>query len=466
MLNHRSVGARTVLLLWKLAGVTASFWGWLFLWHSAVFDDPVALQRYLLYNEFLLVGIIFAGSAKKPDQGQPTQPFVQANRDSLRQAFLGLFSVFVVNFALADMLASRSFFFSYVPWLYLTLLFANLLLPSTLAKWAFSGNRVERVALAGTVEQARLFGPWLERKSLIGLQTVGLVCPEAGPSSLSPFPVLGALDQIGEILKQRSITQLIVLDISLGSHWLKKLTQLCEGAAVRLLVVHDLNSYFSHTTTMIEDDGVRFVALREEPLESPLNRFLKRTLDLLVAVPVVACVLPVMTVLVWALHRMQSPGPVFFTQVRNGMMGRPFRMVKFRTMHPNNQNEAQQASKNDSRVFPAGSWLRRLSLDELPQFINVLTGDMSVVGPRPHLPKHEEMFIRVMRRYVIRQFIRPGLTGWAQVNGFRGEIHTEADIEQRVEADIHYLETWSFSLDCLIILRTFKHCVFPPRNAY
>jgi len=166
------------------------------------------------------------------------------------------------------------------------------------------------------------------------------------------------------------------------------------------------------------------------------------------------------------MQRIQSPGPVFFTQVRTGMMGRPFRMVKFRTMHPNNQNEAQQASKNDSRVFPAGSWLRRLSLDELPQFINVLAGDMSVVGPRPHLPKHEEMFISVMRRYVIRQFIRPGLTGWAQVNGFRGEIHTEADIEQRVEADIHYLETWSFGLDCLIILRTFKHCVFPPRSAY
>jgi lipopolysaccharide/colanic/teichoic acid biosynthesis glycosyltransferase len=141
-------------------------------------------------------------------------------------------------------------------------------------------------------------------------------------------------------------------------------------------------------------------------------------------------------------------------------------MLKFRTMHPNNRNEAQQASKNDSRVFPTGSWLRRLSLDELPQFVNVLAGEMSVVGPRPHLPQHEEMFIRVMRRYVIRQFIRPGLTGWAQVNGFRGEIHTEVDIEQRVEADIHYLETWSFSLDCLIILRTFKHCVAPPRNAY
>ena len=466
MLSDRSVGTRTVLLLWKLALVTASFWGWLFIWESEFFDDPATLQRYLLYNEFLLVGIIFAGSGKKPERGQATHEFVLANRHSLRQAFLGLFFVFMVNFALADMVASRSFFFSYIPWLYLTLLFANLLLPRTLAKWAFSGDRVERVALAGTVEQARQLKPWLERKSLLGLQTVGLVCPETGASPVSPFPVLGTLDQIGEILQRRSITQVIVLDVSLGSQWLRKLTQLCEGAAVRLLALHDLDSYFNHTTTTFEDDGVRFVGLREEPLESPLNRFFKRSLDLAVAVPVVVWVLPFTTILVWALHRMQSPGPVFFTQVRTGMMGRPFRILKYRTMHLHHESEAKQASNNDTRIFAAGSWLRRLSLDELPQFINVLLGDMSVVGPRPHLPQHEELFIRVMRKYLIRKFIRPGLSGWAQVNGFRGEIHTESDIERRVEADIHYLEHWSFSLDCLIILKTFKHCVFPPRSAY
>ncbi len=135
-------------------------------------------------------------------------------------------------------------------------------------------------------------------------------------------------------------------------------------------------------------------------------------------------------------------------------------------MHLHHESEAKQASNHDTRIFPAGSWLRRLSLDELPQFINVLLGDMSVVGPRPHLPQHEELFIRVMRKYLIRKFIRPGLSGWAQVNGFRGEIHTEADIERRVEADIHYLEHWSLSLDCLIILKTFRHCIFPPRSAY
>src|SRR3974390_217141 len=122
-------------------------------------------------------------------------------------------------------------------------------------------------------------------------------------------------------------------------------------------------------------------------------------------------------------------------------------------MHMNN-TEALQATKNDARIFPGGRWLRRLSIDELPQFINVLRGEMSVIGPRPHLPQHDEAYSQVMRNYLIRRFIRPGITGWAQVSGHRGEIRSEVDIQRRVEADIHYLENWSFGLDVVIILRT------------
>jgi putative colanic acid biosynthesis UDP-glucose lipid carrier transferase len=274
------------------------------------------------------------------------------------------------------------------------------------------------------------------------------------------------LDKAAEILQEKSITQLILLDFRAGVEQVQRLTQVCENTAVRLLVLHDLKSYFNHATTVLEDDGVRFIGLREEPLENPLNRLVKRALDLTVATPVVVLLLPVVTVLVWLIQRVQSPGPLFFKQVRTGIKGRPFTMFKYRTMHLNHNCESKQATKDDPRIFPAGRWLRRLSVDELPQFINVLLGNMSVVGPRPHLPKHEEMFTNTMRKYLIRRFISPGITGWAQVNGFRGEIHTEADIQQRVEADIHYLESWCFSLDCLIILKTIKHCIRPPRSAY
>jgi putative colanic acid biosynthesis UDP-glucose lipid carrier transferase len=295
---------------------------------------------------------------------------------------------------------------------------------------------------------------------------VGLICPELDASGTAPFPVLGTTDRMREILREWSITQVILLDLSRGAHWVQNVTQLCEGAAVRLLALYDVNAYFNHSTTTFEDDGVRFIGLRDEPLESPLNRFIKRVLDLLVSAPVVILILPIATVLVWLLQALQSPGPVFYRQQRTGMMGRPFMMFKYRTMHTNHNSDAKQASKNDPRVFPAGRWMRKFSLDELPQFLNVLLGDMSIVGPRPHLQEHEEIFVRAMRKYLIRKFIRPGITGWAQVRGFRGEIHQECDIQNRVEADIYYLEHWSFSLDCLIILKTVKHCIAPPGSAY
>ena len=470
MLGERSIGIRTLSLITLLALVAVSFWGWLGIWEPSLFFNRSALERYVLYNEFLLIGILFGLSGKRQPDG-PHREFTFAARRSTRQAVLGLFGVFLVVFTLQDTGISRSFFFSYIPALYVTLLFSNLLIPKVLGKWAFSGDREERIALAGTLEQASQFKPWLERKSLLGLRTVGVVCPQlangnGGHGNGSPFPVLGPLDQMGEILEKSAITQLIVLDLSLGSERLRKLTQLCESAAVRLVALNDLNSYFNHTTTTFEDDGVRFIGLREEPLESPFNRFVKRLLDLAIALPVVVLILPATTLLVWLLQRWQSPGPVFFKQPRVGMMGHTFQMYKYRTMHPNDGKDSRQASKQDPRVYPAGRWLRKLSIDELPQFVNVLKGEMSVVGPRPHLATHEEAWVHVMRKYVIRRFIRPGITGWAQVNGFRGEVHSEQDIQRRVEADIYYLENWSLSLDCLIILRTGLHFAAPPRSAY
>jgi putative colanic acid biosynthesis UDP-glucose lipid carrier transferase len=392
--------------------------------------------------------------------------WVLANRQSLRQTLAGLFSVLAVVFALQDRAISRSFFFSYVPWLFLTLLFSNYFAPRVLAGWMFSGDREERVALVGTMSQAGRLRPWLEHKSLLGLRAVGVIYPRAEDATAGPYPLLGTLSNVHEILRAQAITQVIVLDLSLGSQFLRQVTELCEGSAVRLLFLNNLDEYFMHATTAFEDDGIPFISLREEPLESPLNRFWKRLLDLAVAVPVVVLILPIATLMVRLLQRVQSPGPIFFAQTRIGIRGRPFRIYKYRTMRLDHDNEALQASKDDPRVYPAGRWLRKFSIDELPQFLNVLLGDMSVVGPRPHLPTHEEVFGRVMRKYLIRKFIRPGITGWAQVNGFRGEVHEEGDIQKRVEADIHYLENWAFSLDCWIILRTIKHCLAPPRSAY
>jgi putative colanic acid biosysnthesis UDP-glucose lipid carrier transferase len=153
-------------------------------------------------------------------------------------------------------------------------------------------------------------------------------------------------------------------------------------------------------------------------------------------------------------------------QTRAGMQNRQFTILKFRTMHEGHGALARQASDGDARVYPLGKWFRKLSIDEVPQFWNVLKGDMSIVGPRPHLIEHNHQFARLMENYNVRTFVKPGITGLAQVRGYRGEARNDSDIQNRVACDIEYLENWNLSLECGIILRTFVQLLVPPRTAY
>ncbi|HMJ89726.1 MAG TPA: sugar transferase, partial [Candidatus Acidoferrum sp.] len=240
----------------------------------------------------------------------------------------------------------------------------------------------------------------------------------------------------------------------------------CEKLGVRLLIFNDLQHKLDRPITHFEDDGFQFFGLRHEPLQNPLNRSLKRVIDIVVAVPVCLLVLPVLTAIVWLFQHLQSPGPIFYRQVRNGFQKQRFHIWKFRTMHVNDHDAAQQASLNDPRIYRAGRWFRKLSIDEFPQFINVLKGDMSVVGPRPHLPEHDEQFARLTDNFYVRKFVKPGITGLAQVNGFRGETREHSALQHRLEYDIEYLENWSLRADLAIIAQTAVQCVKPPKTAY
>jgi putative colanic acid biosynthesis UDP-glucose lipid carrier transferase len=227
-----------------------------------------------------------------------------------------------------------------------------------------------------------------------------------------------------------------------------------------------LEERLRHPVTHFEDGGFRFIGLREEPLENPLNRFLKRAIDFAIAVPIILFVFPILALIVFVSQRLQSPGPLFHIQRRAGLQNRQFDIYKFRTMHSGNGEVARQASQSDERVYPFGKWFRKLSIDEVPQFWNVLRGDMSIVGPRPHLIEHNQQFSKYMANYHVRTFVKPGITGLAQVRGFRGEARNGADIANRVACDIEYLENWNLSLELAIIMRTFFHLVKPPNTAY
>jgi exopolysaccharide biosynthesis polyprenyl glycosylphosphotransferase len=329
----------------------------------------------------------------------------------------------------------------------------------------FIGTRAERMLLVGTADTIARAHHWCQAKKRLGFQPAGVLCDDGAPDKLASLPRLGRTDELERVLSAQAITQVLVSEFPSRTEVLRQYSRVCERHGVRLLVVNDLNTHFAHPIAMFEDQGLFLIGLREEPLENPLNRVVKRALDLAVALPVVALILPVCSAVVGLCQKLESPGPLFHVQTRTGLRNREFRILKFRTMHVHQDNEARQATNGDPRVFAAGKWLRKLSLDELPQFLNVLRGEMSVVGPRPHLVEHNHLFARIMAPYPVRALVKPGITGLAQVLGLRGEIKTERDITRRVEADIRYLENWSLWLDCWLILRTAAQVVFPPRTA-
>jgi lipopolysaccharide/colanic/teichoic acid biosynthesis glycosyltransferase len=188
--------------------------------------------------------------------------------------------------------------------------------------------------------------------------------------------------------------------------------------------------------------------------------------DVVVSAMVILFVLPPLALVIWVMHRLQSRGPLVFRQQRTGLHNQEFVLYKFRTMHVDNPDPARQACRDDARVFAAGRWLRRSGLDELPQFINVFLGEMSIVGPRPHLPDHDVHFSGVDLRYRVRQIVKPGITGLAQIKGHRGEAGLPEKVVDRISADLEYLENWSFGLDMRIMAQTAVHLVKAPATAY
>ena len=202
-----------------------------------------------------------------------------------------------------------------------------------------------------------------------------------------------------------------------------------------------------------------------EPLSYPVNQFMKRTFDIVVSGLVCLFLIPFIPLLALII-KIQSPGPVFFRQARTGLNGKTFQCLKFRSMYVNKNADSVQATKDDPRKFPFGNFMRKTNIDEFPQFFNVLKGDMSIVGPRPHMLHHTEIYSQLIDKYMVRHFCKPGITGYAQISGFRGETKELWQMEERIRRDIWYIENWTFFLDIRIIILTAKSLIIPDKNAY
>jgi putative colanic acid biosynthesis UDP-glucose lipid carrier transferase len=249
-------------------------------------------------------------------------------------------------------------------------------------------------------------------------------------------------------------------------HTIERLMVDADKNLIRFKIVPEYHEYIKKHTFLQSFGNIPIISIRPEPLENLLNRGVKRVFDTLfsffIIVFVFSWLFPILAILI----KLSSKGPVFFVQKRSGRDNHPFNCYKFRSMYINHGADAQQATRGDARITKIGAFMRKTSLDELPQFFNVLIGNMSIVGPRPHMISHTEQYSQLIDRFMVRHFLKPGITGWAQVNGLRGETKTTEAMLERVEADVWYLENWSFVLDIKIIFLTAWNSVRGDKHAF
>ena len=258
--------------------------------------------------------------------------------------------------------------------------------------------------------------------------------------------------------------------VSLEPHRMSEVKTFLEVAdkhCLRVKFIPDMASTLAtpYTISYVGDE-FPVISLRKEPLESVSNRFKKRAFDIIFSLGVIIFLMSWLYPLIAILIKLQSKGPVLFKQQRSGRNDEPFWCYKFRSMRVNNDSDKKQATKDDNRITPIGKFLRKSSLDELPQFFNVLLGNMSVVGPRPHMLSHTEEYRAIINQFMVRHFLKPGITGWAQVNGFRGETKEDGAMQKRVQHDIWYLENWTAMLEVKIVFMTVINMIKGEDNAY
>ena len=475
MLLHRIRGLWNAYHGFLAVVLTVVFWTYLVFMTVVFRDITEGYPRFILYNLAGIVGLVISAIRGRSMAARLLAGgFVECHTLALKQTVYVGMTILIVVAAAMDPEVSRFFrlslLFGFLGLLYLVFLVCHLIVPKRLADALFSSEEYEqRTLLIGPVDKARGISKWIEETAAFGFGMKGSVRTddEEEESQILHVSRVADVSMLERIIRNEGIKQILLLEIPLDPEALGLVVNAANKAGVRLLVVNNLDEIFNHDITLFNLHDKRFIGLRDEPLEDPVSRILKRTMDLAFCLPVVLFVLPPLCLVVKIFQAMQSPGPLFYRQTRAGAAKRPFRIFKFRTMRIDKEDSsAQQATAGDPRIYPMGRILRKTSLDEIPQFLNVFFGDMSVVGPRPHMIIHNRRFSEVMDKYHVRTFAKPGITGLAQMSGKRGEAKNDQDVIERAKLDIKYIENWSLPWDFWIIFKTMLRVVKPPKTAY
>ena len=475
MIDARARGLANLHAALMTLFVGGVFWAWAYV--NLVFQMPfIHMNRYqnlLPYFLCVIGGMVIsarevsrrlAARFHLPDLGGSA-------RLATRQVGVIAMLLFAMMFATQDHSISRLFLGTLLVWCWIGLVVLNAWAPARLARFVFQkGHRLPTIFIGKAGSFAKV-SEWVANKEPLGIYPVGLLAPEpANIAKATPsIPWLGTLTDLPRILEEKRVGQVVMLELPANDDEASFVIASCRERGCRLLIHSNIEERYTQPLVPITEEGRHFYTLQEEPLEDPLNRLMKRSFDIAVALPVVVLFLPPLCAWVALMQKTQAPGPLFHARERRGKQGGVFCMLKFRSMYAvrvSPADESKQALTEDSRIFPFGRYMRRRSLDEFPQFWNVLVGEMSIVGPRPYMPILDEEFRQQTQGYRTRNLVKPGITGLSQSRGFRGAVLEEEMVQRRVYWDVYYITHWSMWMDVQITAKTLWQVIDPPETAF
>ncbi len=329
-----------------------------------------------------------------------------------------------------------------------------------LKKYRLEGKNLRNIIFIGSHKSARNLTEFFKNHSELGYQILGNFYNDDNEN------YLGSIDSAFDFISKNDVDEIYCSISDLTKSQIKSFIDYADNNLTVVKLLPNANDVF--TTKMIVDyyDYIPVLSLRSIPFDKPINQFTKRLFDLIFSLIIIVFVLSWLTPILFVLIKIESKGPLFFKQTRDGINGSQFVCYKYRSMFNNKMADDMQATKHDKRVTKIGYIIRKINMDELPQFFNVLTGDMSVVGPRPHMLSQTKKYAKIVDKFMVRHFIKPGITGLAQVRGYRGEIEKNKDMGNRIKLDIFYIENWSFLLDLKIIVKTITNTLKGEAKAY
>jgi len=381
----------------------------------------------------------------------------------IKSNFLGMIILLSVLFIIRQIDYSRFVFVLFVIFNIVLTISERLAIRIFLRHIRRKGYNIKYILIIGAGDLGQQFAKKVQANKHLGYSIVGYLDDKKSKGrKIKEVPVIGRLSDLEKIIEEHLLDEVIIALPLKEYDNLKDIINICEKSGVKTQIIPDYLRYIPARPTVDEIDGIPLINIRRVPLDNLANRFIKRTMDIVLSLIGIIITSPIM-IIVAILIKLESPGPVVFKQERVGLNRRNFMMYKFRSMRVQNKEESdtQWTTKDDPRKTKIGEFIRKTSIDELLQLFNVLKGDMSLVGPRPERPFFVEQFRETIPKYMVKHQVRPGITGWAQVNGWRGDT----SIEERIKCDLYYIENWSLALDIKIIILTVING-FVHKNAY